>query len=103
MFCNTVGRSDPITGNVGRPPASAAWATQFITEVASAAQDALKHTESISGAGINHPAAQQEVPQRTDGDAKDLASNGIVFVGQGRVWEAGTIGSLLQARVFSLR
>ncbi|CAL8466734.1 g6270 [Coccomyxa elongata] len=96
-------RFDPITGTVRRPAAAAAWATQFISEVASAAQDAIKHTESVSGAGIDYPAAQQEVPQRTDGNAKDLASNGVVFVGQGCVWEAGSNGSLLQARVFSLR
>ncbi|BDA40980.1 hypothetical protein COCOBI_01-6350 [Coccomyxa sp. Obi] len=96
-------RFHPTNGTARRPASSAAWATQFISEVTSAAQDALKHTQSIGGGCIDHPAAQQELPRRTDGDAKDLASDGVVFVGQGRVWEAGNNGSLLQARVFSLR
>ena len=98
-----MGRLDGNTGTVRRPTSSAAWTTQFISEVASAAKDALKHTESYGGACIAHIAAQQEVSQRTDGDAKDLAHDGIVFVGHGRVWEACHNGSFLQARVFSLR
>lgn len=98
-----VARFDRSTATVRRPASSGAWATQFIREVGSAAQDALKQTESIGGACIDHPAAQQELSERTDGDAKDLASAGVVFVGQGRVWEAGNNGTSLQARVFSLR